>query len=105
MSLKNYQSQLTLGNLYQVIGKSVFSGSEQLSPSIYIDSGSIDVYTYNGATQPASKAAMTLNNNDTNVSGLNKMQLVPTYIYVEQNAGTSAEIIVSGLNVTDLGAI
>jgi len=105
MALENYQTELTLGHLYEVKGKVAFSGSEQLSPSIYINSGTLDVYSSNSATQPTAKTEMALNLGDTGISGLNRFQVIPKYIYIEQNAGTSTEIIVSGISVTDRGAI
>lgn len=105
MTLKTYQESLTLGNLYKVNAKGAISGSEQLSASLFINSGSVDVYGSNSATAPTVKTQMTLNTNDVNLSGLNRMQIVPTYIYIEQNAGTSTEIISSGIVIDDLGAI
>jgi len=104
MALKAYQTVLTLGKLYKVNKKGAPSGAgEQIVPNLYVNSGSVDVYVHNGATQPAARANMVLE--DTGLTGVEAFEIIPTYISIIQNAGTTTELVVSGLEVEDLGVI
>lgn len=105
MSLLNFQKEITIGNLYRVSRDDNACNANQINPSIYINSGSINVYSYNGATEPAARATMTLDSADTGITGNKFFEIIPTYISVVQNAGTSTEIVLSGVQIKDLGAI
>jgi len=109
MALKEYQSTLTLGRLYEVKLAPIGESREQVAPSIWVNSGSVDIYVSQSGTQPAALANMTLNDADTDVSGIASFDLqgntIPRYISVAQNTGTSTEIIISGVSIDDKGAI
>lgn len=109
MALKDYQKTLTLGRLYEVKLAPIRDSREQIAPSIWVNTGSVDIYASNSATVPAAFANMTLNDADTAVEGVASFDLqgntIPRYISVKQNTGTSTEIIISGVSINDLGAI
>jgi hypothetical protein len=75
------------------------------SRSIWVNSGTVNIYSSNSAVQPYMLTQMTLNTEDTNVGGLLKVSLVPKYIYVTQNTGTSSEIRIKGIKITSKGAL
>jgi len=109
MALKEYQQTLTLGRLYEVKLAPIRDSREQIAPSIWVNSGSIDIYASQSGTQPSALADMTLNDNDTAIEGVASFDLqgntIPRYIAVTQNAGTSTEIVITGVSINDLGAI
>ena len=106
MTLKQYQTTLQLGTLYEVSKKGGVSGSEQLSTNLWINAGTVDVYSHNGATQPASLSQMTLNDSDTAVGGSASLTTIPRFIAIVQNTGTTTEMVTSGVHVNaDHGAI
>ena len=107
MALEEYQVSIDLDNLYEVKKKGGVSGSEQLNPSIFINVGDVDIYGYNGATEPTSYATMgALQASNTAVGGTIAFDVIPKYIAVKQNTGTTTEIVLSGVEiVADLGAI
>lgn len=110
MTLYKFQKTLELNRLYQVIKKPSFSGdAKQLNPSVWINSGSVDIRTSQSATQPSELSDMTLNTSETAVSGLKVVSkstnTIPNYIAIVQNTGETTEIIASGLQIIDLGAI
>lgn len=109
MALKEYQKTLTLDRLYEVKLAPIRYSREQIAPSIWVNTGSVDVYASQSATVPAALANMTLNEEDTAIDGIASLDLqgntIPRYIAVTQNTGTSTEIIATGLSILDLGAI
>ena len=106
MPLETNQEQIQLSTLYKVDAMSKNDIQRDLNASIWIDSGSVDIYGSDSATQPASLAEMTLNANDTAVEGKRSFDSLTNYITVVQNTGTSTEVVISGVSVTDdLGAI
>lgn len=105
MALKTYQEEVNLSELYEVSLRGGVSGSEQINPNIWIDSGSVDVYSSNSATQPASLLDMTLNSDDEGAEGLVALSTIPRFLAFVQNAGTSSEVILSGVQVESQGAI
>lgn len=72
--------------------------------NIWIDSGSIDIYSSNSKTQPTQLSDMTLNTEDTNVTGIMALDIIPRWIYIDQNTGTSTEIVSTGIDVESKGA-
>jgi hypothetical protein len=98
-----YQTAIELDKLYKVEGSG--RGAEQISPNIWINSGSVDIYVSQSATEPAALSDMTLNSDDTAVSGTAEFKIIPNYIAVVQNSGISTEIVLSGLSQADKGAI
>jgi hypothetical protein len=105
MALKEYQSVVMLGRLYEANLRGGVSGSEQITPSLWINSGSIDVYSSNSAAQPTLLSQMTLNTDDTGVQGISSFFVIPRWLAVVQNAGTSTEIVAAGLEIKNLAAI
>lgn len=109
MALEEFQKELELDTLYEVKLAPIRGLRAQITPSLWINSGAVDVYASNSATEPAALSNMTLNEADTEVSGIATIDLqgntLPKYIAVTQNSGTSTEVIASGLSIKDLGAI
>lgn len=101
----SFKTELSLLKLYEVGQKGGVSGSEQLEPSFWVNSGAVDVYVSNSQTAPALLSDMSLDTDDIAVQGLRQFGVIPSYIYLQQNSGTSTEIIVAGLEVKDLGAL
>jgi hypothetical protein len=104
MTLQRFEKALALGKLYR-ISASATTASDEFAPSIWINSGSVDVYCSDSATQPTALTAMTLNISDTAISGKNIIECLGSYISLKQNTGTSTEIIIGGVDIQDLGAI
>lgn len=107
MALETYQKNLELGRLYEIKKLGGVFGSEcGLYPRIWVNSGSIDIYGSDSATQPTATSLMTLDSSNTNINGYNSLsQGFNRYIAITQNEGTTTEIVSSGLEVIDLGAI
>ena len=105
MSLKNYQTALTLSKLYACKVGYSSHGGDQLKPNIWVNSGTVDIYTSNSATQPANLAAMTLGTSGTGVGPEILFNAVYNYIAVVQDTGTTTELNISGVDVELLGAI
>lgn len=100
------RQQIELNHLYGVILPNTYDGlTGAFKPYIYINSGTVDVYGSGCFTQPTSLSELTLEEENTAVDGFDTFDLIPTYIVVKQNAGTSTEIVVSGLKLNDLGEI
>jgi len=102
--LKYYQTQVSLGRLYKVqLGR--YSVANELK-SIFVNVGSVNIYAYDGATQPESLTDMVLGTSAAGILGDTPLEIVPTYIAITQNSGVSTEIILNGIEViTNLGAI
>lgn len=104
MFLDNQEIQLN--HLYSVaLPLSYNSQQGAFKPYIYINSGTVDVYGSGGLSQPTSLSELTLEDENTAVDGFDIFDLIPTYILVKQNTGTSTEIVVSGLRLNDLGEL
>lgn len=105
MALKEYQTAVTLSRLYEVTLKGSVQGKEVINPSLWADN-TVSIYGSDSATQPASLAAMTLGADETNVSGKlvfgGGVSSLPRYIAV---TGTATEVVATGLDLNDLGAI
>ena len=105
MAIKEYQRALALSTLYKVTKKGGTSGSEMLAPTIWVDTGSVDIYGHSGATQPAAIADMSLSADDTALEGTIKLSALPTYILVAQNTGITTELVATGIEIEDLGVL
>jgi len=102
--LKYTQVAIALGTLYKVQPMRVPT-ADRLK-SIFVDSGSLNIYAYDGATQPAALSNMVLSTTATNIAGESPFEVVPTYLAVAQNTGTSTEIILNGIEIiSNLGEI
>ena len=104
MTLRTNQELIELGNLYE-IGLRDANIPGILKPSIWVNSGSIDVYFSASDIQPTSKTEMTLASSETNVSATAVFNTIPRWIYCEQNTGTSTKVITTGLVVAGYGSI
>lgn len=105
MALKSYQTAMTLSRLYDASKAQISGDSDQMVPNLYINSGTVDVYGSNSATKPANLAAMTLDTENTGVSGVNAFSIIPRWIAVKQNGGATTELVATGLELEDQGAI
>lgn len=103
MALKSYQTELQLNTLYKVSAKGGINGTEQIKPNIWVKTGSVDVYGSNYSEQPTIITDMRLHANNTNIFS-EPFGVIPTYIYIVENTATATGIIVSGLDVENLGA-
>ena len=103
--MENYKEILALDTLYEVAKRGGSSASEQLEPSFWVSDGSVDVYVSNSLTQPTALSEMTLDTDDVAIGGIRQFGVIPTYILVKQNTGSSTEVVVAGLEVEELGVI
>ena len=98
--------KIELDHLYGVtLPLSYNSQQGAFKPHIFINSGTVDVYGSGGLTQPNSLSDLVLEGDSTAIEGFGIFDLIPTYIVIKQNTGTSTEIVVSGLELKDLGEI
>lgn len=103
MALRPNQQALSLLKLYEISQDNKYAGQ---TARIFINSGTVDIYGSDSATEPISLATMTLNSVNTAVSGIDEFsQSLPRYIAIKQNGGTTTEIVVTFLNAVDKGAI
>jgi len=105
MALKSYQRNLDLSKLYEVKRLASPSGEgSRINPSIWANN-LISIYGSDSATQPSDLNDMTLDSNNTDVSGnlvFGKDSVIPRYIAITGNA---TEVVASGLELTELSAI
>jgi len=105
MAIESNQVSVNLNTLYKVDALSKGDIQRNINASVWVNSGSVDIYASDSATAPASLADMTLNTDDTNVAGKNQIVALSNYIAFVQNTGTSTEVILSGVSAVDNGAI
>jgi len=107
MALEKYERSLSLSTLYR-IGKTNtllgFIGPQGL-PNLSIEDGTVDVYGSNSATQPATLADMRVSVDTTGVYGVVPFGVVPKWIAIVQNSGTTNEVVSYGIDVQNFGAI
>lgn len=106
MALEEYQTALVTGRLYEVKKLAPPNGvGERLNASIWVNDTS-SVYGSSSASQPADLASMTLQDENTDKTGhlvlAAGVSTIPRYISI---TGSATEIVASGLEVNDLGAI
>lgn len=104
------QETLSLGTLYLCSATHLGQPSEvdyrwQGNRSIWINSGTVNIYVSNSATQPTALSSMTLSTDDTGVSGIGALDVIPRWIAIVQASGTSTEIVLTGVDVESKGAI
>lgn len=104
MTLKPFQTAIALNKLYRV-SLDYNSASDQIKPSLFVNSGNVNVYGYNGATKPTQLSGMVLPTINQNINTLFTFNMIPSYIAITQNSGTTTELVLSGLEIQDLGAI
>lgn len=105
MVLKTFQATLELGRLYEVSQKGPIQGVEQKEPNIFINSGGVNIYGSNSATEPTALSQMALTADNTNVEGQAAFGFIPRYIAITQNTGMTTELVVSGLQARNVGPI
>ena len=91
---------VSLDTLYECGGNNFVTGQ---SIYIYPSNSTVDIYVSNSSTQPAAKANMILTSSDTNIGGLQRLDIIPKWIFIEQNTGTTSEIIINGVELTSKG--
>lgn len=106
MPLKNNQVSVTLGRLYEVTLLGGASGiANALNASIWANN-TISIYGSESATEPAALADMTLQEENTDVSGTlvlsSAVSALPRYIAI---TGAASEVVATGLVLDDKGAI
>jgi hypothetical protein len=107
MPLTHTQRTLNPGRLYRasIINRGNQNLGESLSPYLFVNSGTVNIYSSGSATQPTALSQMTLRTEETGVSGSSPFGAVPKYIAIIQASGTSTEITSDGIEIQDLGAI
>jgi hypothetical protein len=106
MALESGQQQIIqLSTLYKLSKNNNNNVRKQIAHSYWINSGTVDVYTSDSATQPTALSNMTLNSEDTNVGGKNAFGELASYIAFVQNTGTTTELILNNVNAESLGSI
>jgi hypothetical protein len=96
--MKDYQQTLELATLYAV-SKGGLSGSEQLKPNIEVVGGSVDIY--GSQEEPVSPPTGMFKTREA-FAGIEAFDVIPNYLYIAQNTGTTTSIITSGLNVKEV---
>jgi len=99
------KQQLQIGRLYELSIPNPFLNLGVYKPYIYINSGSIDIYGSDSNTQPLSLLNMASVASSTDIAGFSDFNIIPRYIAISQNIGSSTEIFISGISCKDLGAI
>lgn len=92
---------LQLNTLYHISPALHFFNNNVLFPSIFISSGSINVYASNSISKPELLSEMVLPSENTNISEFDSFYSIPSYIYLVQNNGTTTEIVVEGINILE----
>jgi len=106
MALKDYQTALEAGKLYEVNLRGGVSGrGDTLNPSIWADAA-VSIYGSESATEPAALSDMTRQDENTDVAGslvfASGVSVIPRYIAI---TGAATEIIATGLDVNEIGDI
>lgn len=70
------------------------------APRIYIDEGTVNIYFADGKDLPTSKSDMSLFTAYTGVEGLIAMDVIPKWMLVEQDSGTST-IVLTNIEATE----
>lgn len=99
MALKFYQRSIDLNTIYEVVILNNNGKQEQNAISIEAKGGTVDILGYNGATESPVEADMTLQTSNVGIEGVVPFDVVPRYILVKQNTGTTTEITLSGVDI------
>ena len=103
MALRNYQTAISLGTLYEIKLSAASGLGEGLAPRISVKGGTVSVYFSDSATQPATLAEMSL---DKALAKSEFFNAIPVYMAVVQDGGTVSEVILSSIQIIEnLGAI
>lgn len=105
MALRTYETAVQLGRLYEIKKRGGLHGAETITPYVSVNTGSVDIHAVTSATQPTALSEMPLADVDTGVSATREVMTAVRYISFKQNTGTTTEIVLSGIEVEDLGAI
>lgn len=99
-------NSLALKTLYKVSRRVGIANIKKYnSIKMWINSGSVDIFGSDSETRPTSLSEMTLNPENSNVSGHDYFDAIPVYLAIRQNTGTTNEVIVTGLELENLGNI
>lgn len=100
------KQQIQLNHLYLVTLPSTFNSQQgTFKPYMFINVGTVDVYGCDKLTQPTALNDLILEDENTAIDGFATFNLVPNYMLIKQNSGTTTELIVSGLKLKDLGEL
>lgn len=105
MALREYQENVALNRLYEVRVKGGIYGSEMISPSMFVDGGSVNLYSFDGDTQPATLADMQLSLGDIDISGKRRFSTLSVYFALTENQAGVSNVVFTGVDAKDLGAI
>lgn len=105
MSLKSYERSVSLDTIYETSKMGGVSGSETLTPYISVKGGSVDIHAITSATVPTAIEDFELVDADTAISGTKTVETAIRYIVVVQNEGTSSEILLSGIEIKEVGTL
>lgn len=94
MPLKEYQQEIALNTLYSV-GAAV-GGEEQLRPNIQVIGGTVNIF---GSQEIPASPLTDMFLTAEGFSGIDAFGVIPNYIYITQNSGTTEKIILSGMTV------
>lgn len=97
------QQTIELNKLYIINIPSPFNNLNMFFPTIFINGGAVDIYASGSNVQPQDVSDMILSSENSNISGYDSFYVIPKYIYITQKSGTTTEIIIGGINATDLG--
>lgn len=93
---KDYQTMIALNTLYAI--SYTGNGTEQVQPSIEIvGAGTVDIY---GSNEKVGSAPTGMFKTATAFTGIEAFGVVPNYLYIAQNSGTTTDIILSGIKAT-----
>ena len=98
MPLRPYQTALELDTLYAVSLRQPQSQDK----NIWVKDGTVDVYISSGDLPTTLPADMQIIENGEDMAGQASFATIPVYIYIEQNTGTTTEIVISGFDVREI---
>ena len=104
MALKNNQRAAQLGKLYKAVSIGKYSVEQSIDYSIWTNKGTIDIHSSDSAVEPTSLSDMRLVLADTGVD-YKTVENIPTYISFTQNTDVTTEIVLTGVELFELGDI
>lgn len=95
----NFQQSIALDTLYQIGRSANNSVGGQLQPNIEVVGGTVDIY---GSQEEAGSPPTDMYKTRTAFVGIEAFGVLPRYLYVTQNSGTTTSIILSGVQATEV---
>lgn len=97
--MKPYQKTIELATVYKTARSANNGGTEQIQPNIEVVGGTVDIY--GSQTEPVSAPTGMYKTRDGFV-GIDTFDVIPSYIYIAQNTGTTTSIILSGVEAVEV---